>query len=671
MKDKEVLRLVHPRIVICEWIPFGTSNLLALNNNLGAFKRIKNALFTRAVSVGDSETSVIKGVELTKVYVRDYDPTDYVKFEAEIFYPNEPEIVQEESFGCYVNHTGKAVYGLELISTGNRESEAISVDDVSRILVDIWEDSSKMMSTLISPYQQDLLELVFQGHASTRDKFNLVIADGIKISKGGKVDEIHPPSRELSTDELRDWSDHVRGLLIDGQECEAELRQMVSDVQDILFLATGAFVVQGTHGVLFVRGTKLRIEDSMSSWMFLKAVAIFLENLFHRLFVINSTVLEIQNLMNTLESDPTAVSKVQGRLVTTSADTSFIEEIVNTLEDAVARQEDHFHSEHARWQFAGTLMADGGVPMGSREANIDFVKVIELEKMFGNIDARVTDMKNTVHGTQLRLAGLRDNISAFNERRMHQVQKELQENSRTLEDITRTNERTGSSLQILELILAAALAFELLNMAVGEWSAGAHLQEGGVWDLITRPGVMLGIAIIGWLVMALFLIRKVGSTERGARECIVCRITYDAPCDSRRVQAMIERKRATNELVDIDGDVHAEGERMKFSWVTTDPKWRAPLRDGFWKRLMGSEKQTEVTLVFDCQNGYMLSALVEVPSPPADRTMDDIERMLTKELIEVGVFGKDPMAGRRVEMAREKRRERREPRKGGAAKSGT
>ncbi|MCK5251757.1 MAG: hypothetical protein KAQ96_02360, partial [Thermoplasmata archaeon] len=176
VEDKEVLWLVKPRIVVCEWIPFGTSNLLALNNNLGAFRRVKNALFTRHASDEDGETSVIKGVELTKVYVSEYDPTDYVKFEAEIYYPNAPEIVQEESFGCYVNHTGKVVYGLELVSVEEQESDGISVDNISRILVDVWEDSSKMMSTLISPYQQGLLDLVFLEHATTRDKFNLVIA---------------------------------------------------------------------------------------------------------------------------------------------------------------------------------------------------------------------------------------------------------------------------------------------------------------------------------------------------------------------------------------------------------------------------------------------------------------------------------------------------------------
>jgi hypothetical protein len=511
-------------------------------------------------------------------------------------------------------------------------------------MVDVWEDSSKMMSTLISPYQQGLLDLVFEGHATTRDKFNLVIADGIKVILPDGEETITPPGRELEKDELERWSEHVRGLLVDGQECEAELRQIVSDIQEVYFLATGAFVIQGTQGVLFVRGPILRIEDSMSSWMFLSAAAVFLENLFHRQFVINSMTVKIQNLMNTLESDPNAVAQVQDMLVTTSSDTSFIDEIVVTLEDAVQRQEEHFQVGLSEWKGEAASLPNGGEPMESREANLDFVRVIGLSKMFGTVESRVSDMKHMIYGTQLRLTGLRDNISAFNERRMHQVQRELQENSRTLEDITRTNERTGSSLQILELILAAALAFELINMTVGEWSAGEHLAKGEVWNFLTQPGVMLGIAIIGWLAMALFLVRKVGASEQEAREALVCRITYNAACDVDRVQDLIRTKRDAGELIDIDGDVQADGERLKISWTSKDPKWRAPLVDSSWDRLFGNDKTTEFTIVHDRRNGYLLSALVEIPSPPQDRAVSDVERMLTQELLEMEIFEKDPMA---------------------------
>jgi hypothetical protein len=640
-----VLWLVKPRIVVCEWIPFGTSNLLALNNNLGSFRRVKNALFTRHASDDNGETSVIEGVEMTKVYVNDYESTDYVKFEAEISYPNAPKIVQEESFGCYVNHTGKVVYGLELVSVENQESDGISVDNISRILVDVWEDSSKMMSTLISPYQQGLLDLVFQGHATTRDKFNLVIADGIKITLNGRENEIVPPGYVLEQNELEDWSAKVREQLIDGQECEAELRQMVNDIQNVFFLSTGAFVIQGTHGVLFIRGPKLRIEDSMSSWMFLNAAAIFLENLFHRQLIINSVTVKIQNLMNTLESNPNAVVEVQNMLVETSSGTSFIDETVLTLEDAVNRQEEHFQVGLSEWMDESLSGPEDEQPLDIRQANMDFVKVVGLSKMFGTIDARVTDMKNTIYGTQLRLTGLRDNLSAFNERRMHQVQRELQENSRTLEDITRTNERTGSSLQILELILAAALVFELINMTLGEWSAREHLADGNIWDFLTQPGLMLGIAIVGWLGMALFLVRKVGASARKARECLVCRITYNAPCDVDRVQALIVSKRKSEELIDIDGDVQADGERLKISWTSKNPKWRAPFEDSFWDRLFGNDNETEVTIFFDRHNGFMLHALVEIPTPPGDRKIGDVERMLTSELIELGIFESDPMVG--------------------------
>ncbi len=639
--DKELLFLSHPRIMVCEWIPFGTSNLKALNDNLGSFKRIKNALFTHTVKELDEETSSIEEQEFTKVFVKDYDPTDYVMFEAEIhFLVEEEDVIQEEIFGCYVNHTGKVVYGLELLSAEQQTADAISVDNISRILADIWEDSSRMMVTLITPYQQSLLDLVFSGNAENRDKFNMVIADGVRLVKNGQRIDLTPPGKRLNEKELEDWSNVITSNLLDGESVEAEVRQIIDVVQGVQVLSTGSYVIQGSHGVLFIRGPLMRVEEAMSYWMFLKSAAVFLENLYHRLFVINADVIEIQDMMQDLERDPNSVEITQKMLVTNSSDTSFIDETVITLEDAVRKQEEHFGHQMASWNDA---CQDPSTPPGDevRSAdNMDFAEVMGIKKMFDNTSARISDMRNNVYGTQMRLKGLRDNVNATSERRMHQVQLELQENSRALEDITRTNERTGSSLQVLELILAAALAFELLNMTFGEWSAEIYMDDTGFWVYMTRPGVMLAIAVVGWLVLALVLIRKVKGSEQEAREYLTCRITYNVSCDIDNVKRLIEGKRADNELVDLDGDISMQGERVKASWRSTDPKWRWPMETSFRERLFRKVKETEVTLVYDAWNGYLLHALVEVPSPPDEKSIDDLERLLSEELMDAGVIEK-------------------------------
>jgi hypothetical protein len=644
--DKEIMLLEAPKLAICEWIPFGTSNLKALNDNMGSFKRIKNALFTHSIEEKGEETSVIDDEVMTKVYVVDYDATDYIMFEAEINYPEEEGIVQEEYFGCYVDHTGRVMYGMELVSAEDQGAEGISVDNISRILADAWEDSSKMMSNLITPYQQSLIDLVFLGNADHRDKFNLIITDSIKLNLNEEETILRPPGRRLTPAEIDEWGRKVESYLLDGEDCEAELRQIINEVQGIHVLTTGAFLVVGSNGVLFVRGPIMRIEEAMSSWMFLNAASVFLENLFHRLFVINASVIEIQEMMEDMDRDPNSIERVQDMLVTTSSDTSFIDEIVLTLEDAVNRQEEHFDMVVKEWEAAGALLSDGDGE-GYRPAdNIDYVKVMGVMKMFDSTDARVSDMKHNLYGTQSRLKGLRDNINATNERRMHQVQNELQENSRTLEDITRTNERTGTSLQILELILAAALAFELLNMTVGEWSAETYLDEKGAWVILERPGMLLLIALIGWLILAMVLIRKMRGTEEASRKFMSTKITYNSPMDAKAMARLIDKKRDVNELIDLDGEVKHSGERIKISWKSTDPKWRAPLETTFKEWIFRKEKETEVTIVYDAWNNFLLHALVEIPAPPDEREIDDLEQMLSEELVSAGVIKTGIVANR-------------------------
>jgi len=650
--DKEVMLLEHPRIVVCEWIPFGTSNLKALNDNMGSFKRIKNALFTHSVEEQGEETSAVEDEEMTKVYVVDYDPTDFVMFEAEINYPEEDDIIQEETFGCYVDHTGRVVYGMEMVSVEDQEADGISIDNISRILSDVWEDSSKMMSNLITPYQQSLIDLVFTGNSLYRDKFNLIIADGLRLNLNGGEVHLEPRGERMDPAQMERWKEHIVSILMDGEDCEAELRQIINEIQGVRVLTSGAFLVMGTNGTLFIKCPGINIEEAISSWMFLNAAAVFLENLFHRLFTINGAVIEIQEMMEDLDSDPNSVERMQEMLVTISSDTSFIDEIVVTLEDAVNRQEEHFDVLVKDWEDSCRLMSDGGGEEYRPADNVDFINAMGVMKMFDSTKARITDMKHNVHGTQNRLKGLRDNINATNERRMHQVQNELQENSRTLEEITRTNERTGSSLQILELILAAALAFELLNMTVGEWSARIYLNDKGAWVILTRPGVLLVIALIGWLILAMILIRKMKGNEQASREFMTSRITYNTPMDVEAMKRLLDKKRAENDLIDLDGDIRFSGKRVKTSWRSTDPKWRSPLETTFREKIFRKEKETEVTIVYDSWNGYLLHALVEVPSPPDERAIDDLEIFLSEELVGAGVIREGIVARRKSALSR-------------------
>ena len=60
---------------------------------------------------------------------------------------------------------GLVLYGMRVEAIGDRKSDDISVDMLTRLLVDVHLDSSKITESLISKYQSILLECAFMDDA--------------------------------------------------------------------------------------------------------------------------------------------------------------------------------------------------------------------------------------------------------------------------------------------------------------------------------------------------------------------------------------------------------------------------------------------------------------------------------------------------------------------------
>jgi WD repeat-containing protein 35 len=55
----------------------------------------------------------------------------------------------------------------------DRNKDHVSLDHLARVLADIHQDSSQILDSVISNYQRDLLQMMFHGDASSRDKYSL------------------------------------------------------------------------------------------------------------------------------------------------------------------------------------------------------------------------------------------------------------------------------------------------------------------------------------------------------------------------------------------------------------------------------------------------------------------------------------------------------------------
>ena len=87
--------------------------------------------------------------------------------------------MQIEHFGIHTRMDGTVVYGLMIESVMDRILENISLDNLARLLVDVHVDSSRMMESLLSNHQRDLLDMIFLGNTGNSPKVNVIIADRV------------------------------------------------------------------------------------------------------------------------------------------------------------------------------------------------------------------------------------------------------------------------------------------------------------------------------------------------------------------------------------------------------------------------------------------------------------------------------------------------------------
>ena len=71
--------------------------------------------------------------------ILDFDETTFINFEAVINFPEDEGIVQVEEFGMHLNEDGTLIYGMRLDAILDRKADDISLDHLSRVMVDVMQ----------------------------------------------------------------------------------------------------------------------------------------------------------------------------------------------------------------------------------------------------------------------------------------------------------------------------------------------------------------------------------------------------------------------------------------------------------------------------------------------------------------------------------------------------
>ena len=78
---------------------------------------------------------------------------------------------------------GTLLQGIKVEAIMNRLAQDVSIDFLSRVLVDVQIDSSKVLHDIISGYHRNLLDVIYMRDAANRAKFNLITAHAIHPKK--------------------------------------------------------------------------------------------------------------------------------------------------------------------------------------------------------------------------------------------------------------------------------------------------------------------------------------------------------------------------------------------------------------------------------------------------------------------------------------------------------
>ncbi|KAH9080029.1 hypothetical protein Ae201684P_020608 [Aphanomyces euteiches] len=316
IKDEldEIITLNSVSIIVSEFIPFGANQVVQLNCNLGSTERVQGGFFTAVVDTQSTGTQIAVDPGLTSINILDYSLTNHVNFEADIHYPEAPGVVQVETFGCSLTASGACFYGMQVEAIMDRIKDNISLDHLSRLLVDVQRDSSQIVDSVLSSYQRSLLSLVFLNERSNRDKINLIIAN-----------EITP---HLTAEEY-----------MDKGEYENELKQVIGDTRAAFDISEHDTLVFGSYGLLIAGPNSRHHEPLLCSFLEYESMNLFTQNFFARMFILVDDMKTVRTMVDVAERDPNCLADIRRRLAVLSQQVILMEETLGFLRESLDEAE--------------------------------------------------------------------------------------------------------------------------------------------------------------------------------------------------------------------------------------------------------------------------------------------------------------------------------------------
>ena len=310
----EEVQLSFVKIIVAEYIPFGTNLMAQLNRNLGVEDRIQGGMFTSVIDTNSSSSSLKLDPGLTDLKIIDYDYFEFTNITAEINFPEDDGIVQIENFGIHMHQHGLVICGMKLEAILDRKADDISLDHLARVLVDVQQDSSKIINDIISEAQRNLMNLVFMGDEMSRCKYNLIMSA-----------RIIPKMRATQ--------------YMDRGRFEKEIKQVIGDFISVHDLSPTDLIILGTLGCIACGPNIEHHEQMLVCYVSLLVKDIFMRSFFNRMFTAFNHLSNIKQMLLHKDTHPENIQVAQEKIQAVSKDIVQISNLLTFVFDSVNKLE--------------------------------------------------------------------------------------------------------------------------------------------------------------------------------------------------------------------------------------------------------------------------------------------------------------------------------------------
>eukprot|EP00949_MAST-11_sp_MAST-11-sp1_P000706 g706.t1 len=571
----EVITLNSVSIIVSEYVPFGANQLVSLNINMGSTERVQGGFFTAMMDEDEKGTQMNVPPGLTSINILDYSLTRHVNLEADIHFPEEPGIVQVEMFGCSVNYTGTCFYGMQIEAVLDRIKDNISLDHLSRLLVDVHQDSSVIIDSCMSSYQRTLMNLVFLGDAPMRDKVNLLVAN-----------EITP---HLTAEEY-----------MDKGEYENELKQVLGDTRAAFDISEHDTLIFGAHGLLVAGPNARHHEPLLCSYISFASLNLFVKNFFNRLFIILGDLKVTRKMVENAHMDPAAVPSIRGNITSITRDIIMIKEILGFIRESLA------------------IMPVPPEP--PEQAGRSLYSRLQLQDQKDALLSRANDLVKTVGmaWSELQLAESMANI--VDTAQQHRISVDSCYNLSQLVAAQVNTERAATSLEVMQVILCGSLAFEILDRITGEWSVVSTLwlRDFAYVMMQNNPMVWFTVSMFIWFIVGVICIKILHRFAWRAAGRIELRQIVNKPIRIAKLQRLVLDKDLSFEK----HSVNLQNKYVTIGWQEKD------------KREYGGTSP-EISVTYDVVSKHMLEFSVVYARREVKRALQFSAEELKSKILQI------------------------------------